>query len=55
MTPSTLTRRRFLTQTLAWSAMAAGARHGLALPATHHDGETAHALILGDWGYLDAP
>ncbi len=54
MTSQPLTRRHFLTQTLAWSAMAAGAHRGLALPTTHHDPETAHALILGDWGYLDA-
>ncbi len=52
--PSILTRRRFMTQTLAWSAMAAGAHRGIALPAAQHEAETAHALILGDWGYLDA-
>ena len=50
-----LSRRRFLRQTLAYSAMAALPSLGLARrdPATPHD--AAHALIIGDWGWQDKP
>jgi len=48
-----LSRRRFLRQSLGWSALAfapslASAKNG---PATDRD--AAHALIVGDWGWLD--
>ncbi len=48
-----LSRRRFLHQSLAWSALAvmpfpADAKSG---PATDRD--AAHALMVGDWGWLD--
>ena len=51
-----LTRRRFLRQTLAWSALATAAKPGLglSLAAPSHDADAAHAIILGDWGYLDS-
>ena len=47
-----LTRRRFLRQSFAWSALATLP----ALPtfaAAKSDPHAAHALILGDWGYVD--
>ncbi len=49
----TLTRRRFLRQTLTWSALAAGARHGSAFALPGAADGSAHALVIGDWGYQD--
>jgi tartrate-resistant acid phosphatase type 5 len=49
---SNVSRRRFLRQSFAWSAMAALP----ALPAfatKAADPHAAHALVLGDWGYQD--
>lgn len=50
-----LSRRRFLRQTLAWSALAT-------LPNSHTYGKettlnsrAAHALVVGDWGWMDKP
>ena len=55
MTSATdLTRRSFLRQTLAWSALAAAAEPMRALTPAAVDTTAAHALILGDWGYLDS-
>ncbi len=48
-----LTRRGFLRQTLTWSALAAGAHHGSAFALPPANNDAAHALVLGDWGYLD--
>lgn len=45
-------RRRFLRQAFAWSAVAAAPRHGLA-GRPKLDPGAAHALVLGDWGWLD--
>jgi hypothetical protein len=43
------TRRRFLRQTFAFSALAAGwSRHALATPANP---AAQHMLLIGDWGY----
>lgn len=50
MTLANLTRRAFLRQTVAFSAMAATS--GLARAVTPAlDPKAAHILILGDWGY----
>lgn len=50
-----LSRRRFLRQSLAWSAAAAiNSIAGAAVAPSFPKG-AAHALILGDWGWLDAP
>ena len=47
-------RRRFLHQALAWSAMAAApAAKALGRKASEFDKHAAHALIIGDWGWLD--
>jgi tartrate-resistant acid phosphatase type 5 len=50
---ASLTRRRFLRQTLTWSALAAGAHQGSAFALQPAKDDAAHALILGDWGYQD--
>ena len=50
---NSLSRRGFLKQTLAWSATAAIAQPLAALAPRRSDPAAAHALILGDWGYLD--
>ncbi len=52
LTRTPLSRRRFLRQSFSWSALAAMP----ALPsfgAPGADPEAAHALVLGDWGYVD--
>ena len=51
---SPLSRRRFLRQSFAWSALASMPSLQ-ALAAAPVDPHAAHALILGDWGYLDKP
>ena len=51
---ASLTRRRFLRQSLTWSALAAGAHHGSAFALPPGKDDAAHALFLGDWGYLDS-
>ena len=45
-----MNRRSFLRQSFAFSLLAGGAAHGLAVPA---DASAHHALILGDWGWYD--
>ncbi len=52
-TLSSMSRRGFLKQTLAWSATAAAAQPLAAFAPRRSDPAAAHALILGDWGYLD--
>ena len=49
------TRRRFLQQSLSWSALAAmPALPILAAPhAAKRAGSAAHAIVVGDWGYQD--
>jgi tartrate-resistant acid phosphatase type 5 len=52
--PGNLTRRRFLRQTFAFSALASlGSAAGRALPASHPAEHSAGAelLMVGDWGY----
>jgi tartrate-resistant acid phosphatase type 5 len=50
---NTLTRRRFLRQSFAFSALAnLGSFSGLAVPLLS-DSVTAQLLMLGDWGYED--
>ncbi len=46
-------RRRFLKQTLAWSAAGVMASPAARAFAATHSPESAHALVLGDWGWLD--
>ena len=53
MQTTDLTRRRFLRQTLAWSALATAANSSRAFAPAHPSADAAHALIIGDWGYLD--
>jgi tartrate-resistant acid phosphatase type 5 len=52
-----LSRRCFLRQSFAWSALAAlsgGATSALAATRSHgFDPHAAHALVIGDWGWLD--
>lgn len=48
-----LSRRRFLRQTLAFSALAVAGKPGLALAPHRDHPEAAHAIVIGDWGYLD--
>ena len=52
-TLNSVSRRGFLKQTFAWSATAAIAQPLAALAPRKADPAAAHALILGDWGYLD--
>ncbi len=47
-----LSRRRFLRQSFAWSALAAMPALPM-LSARGGDPHAAHALIVGDWGYVD--
>ncbi len=49
-----LTRRRFLRESAAWSALAA-LPLPLAASGWKPDPRAAHALVLGDWGYVDKP
>lgn len=53
--PASFTRRRFLRQSLAWSALAAVSPNLLAKKEVAADRDAAHALIIGDWGYLPKP
>jgi tartrate-resistant acid phosphatase type 5 len=46
-------RRRFLRQVLGWSALSATAPLAHATRIAQPDKSAAHALILGDWGWLD--
>ncbi len=46
-------RRRFLRQAVAWSAVAALPHRGFAAGKPNVDPGAAHALVLGDWGWLD--
>ncbi len=47
-----LSRRRFLRQSFAWSALAAmPSAH--AFPSRKHDPAAAHALVIGDWGWTN--
>lgn len=46
-------RRRFLRQAFAWSAMAAAPGRGFASAVPQISAEAAHAVVLGDWGWLD--
>ncbi len=50
---NSISRRGFLKQSLAWSAMAAAAKPLAALAPHHARPDAANALIIGDWGYLD--
>jgi hypothetical protein len=49
-----LSRRRFLRQSLAWSAAAAMGPLAKAAIFPTIDTAAAHALIVGDWGWLDS-
>lgn len=50
-----LSRRRFLRQTLAWSALAALPNLQTYGKETTLNSRAAHALIVGDWGWMDKP
>jgi hypothetical protein len=50
MNTTAISRRSFLRQTVAFSAMAATSRLALALPPPPNP-QATHILIVGDWGY----
>lgn len=50
-----LSRRRFIRQSLAWSAVAALPNLQTLGAQTSFDSRAAHALIVGDWGWSDKP
>ncbi|HVZ83404.1 MAG TPA: metallophosphoesterase [Terracidiphilus sp.] len=52
-TPDSLSRRRFLRQSLAWSALAAAPSLARAARESAVHPGAAHALMIGDWGWLD--
>ena len=48
-----LSRRRFLRQSLSWSALAALPGVAAAGAPPSADPHAAHAIVVGDWGYQD--
>jgi hypothetical protein len=52
---ASFSRRRFLRQSLTWSAVAAISPSLLAKKEAVTDRDAAHALMIGDWGWLPKP